>query len=148
MGNELLQTTTSLGARAMRGSGAVILLRNAVGLCSYLIATSRCPRTLLPLPVVPVPSSARAQISIWSRTVHVQQNCTVVQYKKRKGGHQRTNERTTNEIPFDRKDFKAVQAGDTVKPFCGVPCPLVQAVQAKDRLSEFLKYSVYASTFA
>ena len=93
----------------MRGSGAIILLRNAVavGLFSYLIATSRCPRTLLSLPVVPVPSSARAQLFICSRTAHVQQNCTelgsTVQ-KKRKGGHQRTNERTTNEIPFNRKD--------------------------------------------
>jgi hypothetical protein len=51
-----------------------------------------------------VPSSARSQLSIWPRTAHVQQNFTVVQYKKK--GRTPTNERTTNEIPFNIKDVR------------------------------------------
>ena len=53
------------------------------------------------MPVARGPFCARGPLFLFLSTAHVQQNCTVVQYKKK--GRTPTNERTTNEIPFNIK---------------------------------------------
>ena len=111
----LLINDTSSGACAMRGFGAMCLLRRSR--CMFLApqcAALRCPWVnAFVLPVVRVPSCARGPpcVFVYCTSAHVQQNCTVVQYKKkgRTPTNERTNERTTNEIPFNRKDVPASQ---------------------------------------
>jgi len=98
---------TSSGARAMRGFGAMCLLRRSR--CMFLApqcAALRCPWMSSPCSArgaCPFLCPWSAWCFVYCTSAHVQQNCTVVQYKKK--GRTPTNERTTNEIPFNRKDY-------------------------------------------
>jgi len=80
----------------MRGFGAMCLLRRSR--CMFLApqcAALRCPWVnAFVLPVVRVPSCARGPpcVFVYCTSAHVQQNCTVVQYKRK--GRTPTNERT------------------------------------------------------
>jgi len=90
----------------MCGSGAVSLVRSTVPLCSRTWgARGWVPHVV---PVARDPFCARGSLFLFLSTAHVQQNCTVVQYKKK--GRTPTNERTTNEIPFNIEDICTVLA--------------------------------------
>ena len=98
------QSHTSSGARAVRGFGAMCLLRRSK--CVFLApqcTALRCPwMSAIVLPVVRVPSCARGSLGVLF-TAHLHMyNKSVLQYcidtKKRRPP------RTTVEIPFNIKD--------------------------------------------
>ena len=99
---------TSSGARAMRGFGAMCLLRRSR--CVFLApqcAALRCPwvsaHVLL---VVHVLSCARGPLGVLF-TAHVQQICTTVQYCRCIKNDDHEPRTTNHKIPFNIKDIQS-----------------------------------------